>query len=116
MFISAERKARAMRGLPRFFDAALLLMAGVAAAACLLAQSVNSEESRSGDKASQREWIAKRVQAWEPRKEERRLDEIGWAKDIRDALRLASEHHRPIFFFSYSGTTDRPQAMALQRC
>jgi hypothetical protein len=31
--------------------------------------------------------IDKRVQAWQPTPEERRLDDIAWAKDLRDALR-----------------------------
>ncbi|GEM_PF-1228643 len=105
-----------MRASPRFFDAALVLMAGAAAAAGLINQDALSEEIQTADKDSLRTRVEKRAQAWQPRKEERRLDDIGWAKDIRDALRLAREHHRPIFFFSYSGTTDRPQAMALQRC
>ena len=56
------------------------------------------------------------VQAWEPVAEERRFDDIGWAKDIRDALRLAKEHNRPVFLFTYSGSANREHAMALQRC
>ena len=66
-----------------------------------------------GDLASR---VEKRVQAWQPTKEERRLDDIGWAKDIRDALRLAKEHGRPVFLFTYSGSPTREHAMALQRC
>lgn len=61
-------------------------------------------------------WTDQRIQAWQPTKDERRVDEIGWAKDIRDALRLAKEHNRPIFLFTYSGSADRENAMALQRC
>lgn len=60
--------------------------------------------------------IDQRVQAWQPTKAERRFDDIGWAMDIRDALRLAKEHHRPIFLFTYSGSSIREHAMALQRC
>jgi hypothetical protein len=60
--------------------------------------------------------IERRIQAWQPTKAERRLDEIGWAQDIRDALRLAKEHNRPVFLFTYSGSTERAHAMALQRC
>ena len=48
--------------------------------------------------------------------QERRLDQIGWAKDFRDGLRLAKEHGRPLFLFTYSGSTEREHAMALQRC
>ncbi len=48
-------------------------------------------------------WIDKRVQEWQPTKEERRFDEIGWAKDIREAKRLAKEHERPVFLFTMKG-------------
>jgi len=60
--------------------------------------------------------IDKCVQSWQPTKEERRLDMIGWARDLRDALRRAKESGRPIFLFTYSGSTERENAMALQRC
>jgi hypothetical protein len=60
--------------------------------------------------------IDKRVDAWEPTVQERRFDDIGWASDIRDALRLAKQHNRPVFLFTYSGDAERPHAMALQRC
>jgi hypothetical protein len=60
--------------------------------------------------------VEKRVQAWQPTKAERRLDEIGWAKDIRDALQLAKKHGRPVFLFTYSGSKEREDALALRRC
>ena len=60
--------------------------------------------------------VDKLVQAWQPIAGERRLDDIGWAKDIRDALRLARTHGRPIFLFTYSGSSNRAHALALQRC
>jgi hypothetical protein len=56
-------------------------------------------------------WVEKRIQDWQPTKEERRFDEIGWAKDIRDALRLAKEHGRPVFLFTYDGA-----GLATYRC
>jgi hypothetical protein len=60
--------------------------------------------------------VDKRVDAWEPISQERRFDDIGWANDIRAALRLARENNRPIFLFTYSGDAEREHAMALQRC
>jgi len=60
--------------------------------------------------------VDKLVQAWQPIAGERRLDDIGWAKDIRDALSLAKSHDRPIFLFTYSGSANRAHALALQRC
>jgi hypothetical protein len=61
-----------------------------------------AEEKRIADKdiAS---WVAKRVQDWQPTSEDRRFDEIGWVKDIREALRLAKKHSRPVFLFTHDG-------------
>jgi hypothetical protein len=55
-------------------------------------------------------WVEKRVQELQVTAAERRLDEIGWAKDIRDALRLAKKHDRPVFLFTHLGR------MAIGRC
>ena len=60
--------------------------------------------------------VDKRIQDWQPTSAERRLDEIGWAKDLCDALRLAKEHSRPVFLFTYSGSSIRENALAQQRC
>jgi hypothetical protein len=48
-------------------------------------------------------WTEKRVAEWQPKASERRFDEIGWAKDIRTALRLAQQHQRPVFIFTMDG-------------
>jgi hypothetical protein len=55
-------------------------------------------------------WVEKRVQEWQVSAAERRFDDIGWAKDIRDAERLAQKHRRPIFLFTHAGR------MAIGRC
>jgi hypothetical protein len=47
--------------------------------------------------------IEKRVRDLQPTAAERRLDEIGWARDLREAERLAREHGRPIFLFTHDG-------------
>ena len=49
------------------------------------------------------EAVQNRVAELQPRAEEKRFDEIGWAKDIRDAQRLAKEHKRPVFLFTHDG-------------
>jgi len=49
------------------------------------------------------EAVQQRVAALQPRAEEKRFDEIGWAKDIRDAQRLAKQHNRPVFLFTHDG-------------
>jgi hypothetical protein len=94
---------------------AFALLAGVFASAVALRATTQAGE-KSDKESDLAAWIDQRIQAWQPTKDERRVDEIGWARDIRDALRLASEHKRPIFLFTYSGSADRENAMALQRC
>ena len=54
--------------------------------------------------------IEKRVALSAPAAGERRLDEIGWAADLRTALKLAKEHARPVFLFTHDGR------MAAGRC
>jgi hypothetical protein len=44
-----------------------------------------------------------RIAAWQPSPAERRFDEIGWSTDIRAALALAKENHRPVFLFTHDG-------------
>ncbi len=55
-------------------------------------------------------FVAKRVAEWRPTAAERRFDEIGWVKDIREAERLAKAHNRPVFLFTHDGR------MAVGRC
>ena len=55
-------------------------------------------------------WVNKRVEAWQPTADERRFDQIGWVKDVREALRLAKEHDRPVFLFTHDGR------MGIGRC
>ena len=56
-------------------------------------------------------WVDKRIEAWQPTKAERAFDDIAWAKDLREAQRLAKEHGRPIFLFTYDGAN-----LACYRC
>ncbi|MFT5525063.1 MAG: hypothetical protein ACI9G1_001304 [Pirellulaceae bacterium] len=60
--------------------------------------------------------VKQRVQDWQPTKDERLLDQVGWASDLVKARRLAEKHNRPLFVFTYSGSTIRANAIALQRC
>jgi hypothetical protein len=95
--------------------AGTLLAAGLAGAVVLL--PVAPAHDKTGDEdAALIAKIDKRVQAWQPTAEERRLDDIAWAKDLRDALRLAKDNGRPVFLFTYSGCAEREHAIALQRC
>jgi hypothetical protein len=47
--------------------------------------------------------IEQRVREWQPTADERRFDEIGWARDLREALRLSRESGRPVFLLTQSG-------------
>ena len=55
--------------------------------------------------AAELDWdaVRKRIAEIEPKPEEKRFDEIGWAKDIREARRLAAQHNRPVFLFTHDG-------------
>jgi hypothetical protein len=93
----------------------------LALVACLSSIVVLGRQGLAGEKPTADDGglsarVDKRIQAWQPTRAEHRLDEIGWARDIRDALRLARQHGRLIFLFTYSGSVDREHAMALQRC
>jgi imidazoleglycerol phosphate synthase glutamine amidotransferase subunit HisH len=48
-------------------------------------------------------WIEQRIQELQPTAKEKRIDEIGWAKDILTAKKLAKENNRPIFLFTHDG-------------
>jgi hypothetical protein len=48
-------------------------------------------------------WIDQRVKDWQPTAAEKRFDEIGWAKDIREAEKLAKQNNRPVFLFTHDG-------------
>jgi hypothetical protein len=48
-------------------------------------------------------WIDDHVAALQPRPDERRIDQIGWAPEIRAALRLSRDHGRPVFLFTMDG-------------
>ena len=54
--------------------------------------------------------VEKRIQALQPKPEERRFDQIAWAGNISEALRFAREQHRAVFYFTHDGR------MASGRC
>ncbi len=47
--------------------------------------------------------VDEKIREWQPRPEERRFDEIGWARNWADALKLAREHGRGIFVVGHVG-------------
>jgi hypothetical protein len=54
--------------------------------------------------------VDQRVRALQPSASDRRFDEIGWAREIVTAQRLARESKRPVFLFTHDGR------MNLGRC
>ena len=82
--------------------ATLLLGAGVVGSGGALAsRAAAGEKPRAQRDLPAR--VAQRVRELQPTPEERRLDQIGWARDLRDAERLAREHGRPVFLFTHDG-------------
>jgi len=47
--------------------------------------------------------IERRVRDAQATRSEKRFDEIGWAKNILDAERLAKQYGRPVFLFTHDG-------------
>jgi hypothetical protein len=74
--------------------------AGLAAGLCLSFLGLAKESPGDSEVVA---WVAKAVAERQPTAQERRLDEIGWAKDIRSAIELAKKHNRPIFLFTMKG-------------
>jgi hypothetical protein len=48
-------------------------------------------------------WVAARVQELQPTRQERKIDQIGWARSILAAETLARENGRPVFLFTHDG-------------
>ena len=94
--------AAKLKNITRIFLIGPLLC--TATSAMVLAQDKRIADSELAS------WVDKRVQEWQPTKAERRFDEIGWVKDIREGERLAKEHGRPVFLFTHDGH------MAIGRC
>jgi hypothetical protein len=66
-------------------------------------------ECRTGDDPSvirrDESWVANRVTAWQPTAEESAFDRIGWVNDLREAKQISRSHKRPMFLFTYDGTS-----------
>jgi hypothetical protein len=48
-------------------------------------------------------WVDARILEIQPSAEERKFDTIAWVPSIKDALRFAKQHSRPIMMFTYDG-------------
>lgn len=81
------------------------IAAGTMAAAAILSTAVALWSGTVPDDPRPPEFskIDEKVKAWLPVPEERRFDEIGWAKDLPEARRLAKLHNRPVFMVAHVG-------------
>jgi hypothetical protein len=86
----------------------------VAATVCCLTWGAGARarplfESRPGDDTTahrrDESWVANRVAAWQPTAEESAFDRIGWVNNLREAQRISRSHKRPMFLFTYDGTS-----------
>jgi hypothetical protein len=50
--------------------------------------------------------IDRRIDEIQPTRKEKRFDEIGWVKGLREGERLAKKSGRPLFLFSNVGDMD----------
>ena len=85
---------------------ALLLLSIAGAGAGALAYRALADPTVPPEDASHvsfDNWVEHRVEQWQPTRAERRIDDIGWARDIRTALKLAKDHQRPVFLFTHTG-------------
>jgi hypothetical protein len=82
-----------MRCLTPWLPAALV-------AATALAASPPGDSIADAQLAS---WADARVKERQPTARERRIDEIGWAQDIRAARALSKKTRRPVFLFTMDG-------------
>src|SRR5439155_513335 len=67
--------------------------------AALLAPALAAQDASTSDDPAAA--LAKQVELWQPTPDERRFDDIGWAKDIFEARRLGKEHNRPDLLFPH---------------
>jgi hypothetical protein len=84
-----------MRFFARWHIVATLFVAAVAAQAADTKAPVSDADLVG--------WVDARVKERQPTADERRLDEVGWVKDLRTAETLAKEHNRPVFLFTHDG-------------
>ncbi len=49
------------------------------------------------------DWVDGRVRQWQPTAREQRWEEIGWARNLHDALQLGKLRQRPVFLFTHDG-------------
>jgi hypothetical protein len=77
----------------------MILATLVLAAGLLLASTpLGTSQEKTGPA-----WVDARILEIKPTAEERKFDTIAWVPSIREALKLAKEHNRPLMMFTYDG-------------
>lgn len=51
-------------------------------------------------------WVSNKVKSLQPTPSEKRFDEIGWVRSIVQAEKLARQHNRPVFLFTFNGSIE----------
>jgi uncharacterized protein (DUF1015 family) len=73
---------------------------------CLLGVLAVAGSVVSSQVPAERDRIDRRIAEIQPTRKEKRFDEIGWVKGLREAERLAKKSGRPVFLFSNVGDLD----------
>ena len=79
----------------------LLVLGG----ACSMVVTMFAAEKPSRTRLD-RDQIDGRIEKIQPTRKEKRFDEIGWVKGLREGERLAKKSGRPLFLFSNVGELD----------
>ena len=74
---------------------------------CAVANPLSEGRAAEAPPAIRRDesWVANRARAWQPTAHESAFDRIRWAKDLGEAQRISRLHKRPMFLFTYDGTS-----------
>jgi hypothetical protein len=82
------------------------LLAGLILAGCaavLSSPTLVATRAADEDVAT---WVSDQVKSLQPTASEKRFDEIGWVRSIVQAEKLAHQHNRPVFLFTFNGNID----------
>ena len=96
----ASAAATLLAGCSLFFSSPRPALGEQTAEACPVPKVIAPRPARAEDLPA---WVAARVQELQPTVQERKIDQIGWARTIVAAKALAKEHNRPVFLFTHDG-------------
>lgn len=81
----------------------MVVMLGLAGSGATALAYMARQADREATTLAVATMVDRRIEDFQPTPAERKIDQIGWARDIRDALRLAKENGRPVFLFTHVG-------------